>query len=95
MSVQPGVQAQTGNFADVLDEDRQMEKKSTEYLDKKCGVEEGGDEIRTFKYRECRKELYKPGVYLSRKSIGCCSYPPKLYHLVISRKRFDFRMHPR
>ena len=58
--------APNGNFADVLDEDRQMEKKSTEYMDIKCGVEENGDEIRTFKYRECGKELHKPGVYLSR-----------------------------
>ena len=27
---------------------------------------------------------------MSRKSVGCCSYPPKLYHLVISKKELRF-----
>ena len=65
---------------------------STEYMDIKCGVQESGDETATFQYQECRKQFYKPGVYLSKNDVSCWSwsYPPKLNHLVISKKELRF-----
>ena len=87
-----GSEAKHASVASVIDD--YVETKSLEYMDRKCGVKENGNETATFQLRECRRTYYKPGVYISKESSACgnpCfTSPAKLNHLVVSKQELRF-----
>ena len=62
-----GSEAKHASVASVIDD--YVETKSLEYMDRKCGVKENGNETATFQLRECRRTYYKPGVTILVKKV--------------------------